>query len=209
MTATLDTTLPTIGILIFEGFLTNEVVAPLDVFTKRDSDGEKLFNVVLVAKEDKVYISEEGLKVLPDFIIGSTRNLAVLVVPSSNNPDAQTEDTTLINFIKEQNKTTAYIASHCAGAFMLGKSGVADHKEIVTYCSGSDALQKQYPNLLVLDDTKVSVAQDGKIISSNGNLVSYLASLDLLEQMTNAGHRKRVEKQLLLHKLKEGLKDGK
>ena len=40
--------IPTIGILIFEGFLTNEIAAPLDVFTKTDPDGNALFNVVTI-----------------------------------------------------------------------------------------------------------------------------------------------------------------
>ena len=201
MIKTIDPSLPTIGVLIFEEFLTNEMVAPLDVFTKKDSTGKSLFNVLLVAKENKIYISEEGLKVLPDFTIDNTPKLNVLIVPSSMNPEKQTSDTALVNFIAQQNKTTDYIGSHCAGAFMLGEAGVANGKQIVTYCSGGEALQKQYPALLVQDDSKVTVVQDGKIISSNGNLVSYIASLDLLEQMTSASHRKYVEEQLLINKL--------
>lgn len=194
--------LPTIGILIFDGFLTNEVVAPMDVFTKKDLYGKSLFNVALIAKEDKIYMSEEGLQVIPDFTINNTPKLKVLVIPSSNKPDEQTHDKLLINFIKKQYETTDYIASHCAGAFMVGESGVADGKEIVTYCTGSEKLQKEYPALLVMDDMNVSVVTDGKIISSNGNLVSYLASLDLLEKMTGKEHRQAVEKELLIHKLK-------
>ena len=197
----LDDNLPTIGILIFEGFLTNEVVAPLDVFTKLDMDGKHLFNVVIIAKENKTYVSEEGLRVLPDFTIDQTPNLNVLVVPSSYYPENQTGDTSLVNFIKAQNKTTEYIATHCAGAFLLGKSGVADNKEIVTYVTGGEALQKNYPNLKVMDDSKISVVEDGKFISSNGNLVSYIASLDLLEKMTSPAHRKSVEESLLLDRL--------
>ncbi|MBC8046348.1 MAG: DJ-1/PfpI family protein [Fimbriimonadaceae bacterium] len=203
ITKTIDTTLPTIGILIFEEFLTNEVVAPMDVFTKKDIGGKQLFNVILIAKEDKIYISEEDLKVLPDFTINNTPELNVLIVPSSNHPDKQINDTVLINFIKEHGKTADYIASHCAGAFMLGEAGVADNKKIVTYETGSAALQKQYPKLLVMDDEIVSVVQDGNMITSNGGLVSYIASLDLLEQMTNNTQRKYVEEQLLINKLKQ------
>jgi transcriptional regulator GlxA family with amidase domain len=203
MTKAINTALPTIGILIFEEFLANEVVAPLDVFTKTDSTGKTLFNVVLVAKEDKIYLSEEGLKVLPDFTIRNVPHLNILVVPSSNHPEKQINDQDLIDFIKDQNKSTDYIASHCAGAFMLGESGVADNRKIVTYLSGADKLQKAYPKLLVMDDNIVSVVKDGKIISSNGSLVSYLASLDLLELMTSPAHRKYVEEQLLINKLKE------
>ncbi|MEX0662383.1 MAG: DJ-1/PfpI family protein [Balneolaceae bacterium] len=202
MSEKFDSKLPTIGILIFEGFLTNEVVAPMDVFTKKDPTGKTLFNVALIAKEEKIYRSEEGLRVLPDYTIRNSPGLTVLVVPSSNNPDNQVRDIALINFIKKQNDTTEYIASHCAGAFMLGESGVADKKEIVTYPSGSTKLQTDYPDLLVMDDNKISVAKDGKFITSNGNLVSYLASLDLLEQMTSKEHRESVENELLINKLK-------
>jgi len=198
----IDSKLPTIGILIFDEFLTNELVAPMDVFTKKDSSDKPLFNVIVIAKEEKVYISEEGLKVLPDFTIKNTPELNVLVVPSSNHPEKQTQDKELIAFIRKENETTDYMASHCAGAFMFGESGVADNKKIVTYCSGSEKLQHDYPKLLVMNDAVFSVVRDGKVISSNGNLVSYIASLDLLDLMTSADHRKYVEEILLLDKIK-------
>lgn len=198
----IDPQLPTIGILIFEEFLTNEIVAPMDVFTKPDSNGRKLFNVIVIAKENKIYVSEEGLQILPDVTIDESPELDVLVVPSSNHPVQQIGDRALVNFIKKQNETADYIASHCAGAFILGESGVADNKKIVTYPSGAAGLKKAYPKLLVMDEQVVPVARDGNIISSSGNLVSYIASLDLLELMTNLAHRKYVEEILLINKLK-------
>ncbi len=193
--------LPTIGILIFEGVIINEVIASFDVFSQSDESGNALFNVAIIGKENKTYQSAHGLKILPDFTISNTPALTVLVVPSSYNPEEQTQDIALVNFIKEQNKTTEYIASHCAGAFLLGEAGIADNKKIVTYCGGGESLQSEYPLLKVLDDTKFSVVEDGKIISSNGNLVSYLAALSLLEKMTSKKHKKYVEEQLLLNKL--------
>lgn len=194
--------LPKIGILVFEGFLANEVVAPLDVFTKAKKDGQALFDVVVVAQQITSYTSEEGLKVIPDVSIATCPDLDVLVVPSSMNPDKQIQDTTLTRFIQDQHQKTVYTASHCAGAFLLGEAGIADGKQIVTYCGGSQSLQLEYPRLLVQDDMVNSVVSDGKIISSNGNLVSYIASLDLLEKMAGKEQRVFVEQELLIHKLK-------
>ena len=194
--------LPKIGILVFDGFLANEVVAPLDVFTKANTEGKPLFNVFLVAEAITPYLSEEGLKVVPDVTIAECPDLDVLVVPSSMTPDKQTQNPTLIRFIQKQHYKTDYTASHCAGAFLLGEAGIADGKQIVTYCGGSESLQSDYPSLLVQDDSVNSVVMDGKIISSNGNLVSYLASLDLLEKMAGKEQRKLVEEELLIHKLK-------
>jgi len=198
--------LPTIGIVIFDGVLTNEVVAPIDVFTKSDSNGNRLFNVVLIAEEQRVILTEEGLSILPDFTFTDSPKLNVIVVPSSMNPENQTSDSNLVNFIKKKSKSADYTASHCAGAFLLGEAGVAKNKKIVTYCSGGEALQKKYPSILVMDDSKNAVVKDGNIISSNGNLVSYIASLDLLEIMTSKAQRKYVENELLLYKLKENIK---
>ncbi|MCB9211577.1 MAG: DJ-1/PfpI family protein [Ignavibacteriales bacterium] len=198
--------LPTIGIVIFDGVLTNEVTAPLDVFTKSDSRGKKLFNVVLLSKEEKVYITEEGLRILPDYTFAESPKLNVIVVPSSMSPQIQTSDSTLVNFIKVKSKSADYTASHCAGAFLLGEAGIANNKKIVTYCAGGESLQQKYPSLLVMDDSKNSVVRDGNIISSNGNLVSYIASLDLLELMTSKAQREYVENELLLNKLKGNLK---
>lgn len=194
--------LPKIGILIFEGFLANEVVAPLDVFTKAQENGKPLFNVLLVAENSGMYSSEEGLKIIPDITIANCPDLDVLVVPSSVNPDKQIHNQILINFIKKQSKKTEYTASHCAGAFLLGEAGVANGKQVVTYCGGSETLQKDYPSLLVKGDKVNAVVTDGKIISSNGNLVSYLASLELLEKMAGTEQRKQVEDELLIRKLK-------
>lgn len=199
----IDKNLPTIGILIFEGVIINEVVAPLDVFSSADTEEKALFNVILIATEDKTYNSAHGLKVNPDYTVSNVPKLKVLVVPSSYNPENQTKDLKLINFIKEQNKTTDYIASHCAGAWLIGEAGIADNKEIVTYVTGGEYLKSDYPNLKVADDNTVSVVQDGKIISSNGNLVSYIASLDLLEKMTSNEHRKFVESSILFDRIKE------
>lgn len=206
MSKEINANLPTIGIVIFNGVLTNEMTAPLDVFTKSDSSGNKLFNVVLVAETQQVYLTEEGLSIVPDFTFENSPELNVVIVPGSMSPEKQTSDTALVKFIKEKSKKAEYTASHCAGAFLLGEAGVAKNKKIVTYCSGGESLQKKYPSLLVMDDSKNSVVKDGNIISSNGNLVSYIASLDLLELMTSKSQRELVENELLLNKLKENLK---
>lgn len=198
----INTNLPTIGILIFDGVIMNEVLAPLDVFSNSDKNNKPLFNVITIAEEDKIYKSAHGLKVQADYLIGNVPNLKVLVVPSSYTPTNQTSNKTLVDFVKSQNKTTDYMASHCAGAFLIGESGIADHKDIVTYVTGGETLKTEYPNLKVANDAEVSVIKDGKFFSSNGSLVSYLGSFDLLEEMTSLEHRKYVESDILFDRLK-------
>ena len=71
----------------------------------------------------------------------------------------------------------------------------------MTWIGGGVQLQKDYPNLLVQNDSVVSFIQDGKFSSSNGNLATYISSLELLEKLTSKEHRKFVESYLYLDRL--------
>lgn len=193
--------LPTIGLLMYNGVLTTEVTAASDVFTKPTEDGKQLFNVITIAETTDPIITEEGLKIVPDYTFSTCPKLKVLFVPSAYDMYAQVHNPNIVNFISEKNKETDYTVSNCAGAQLIGQSGIADGKKIVTWIGGGKQLQKDYPNLLVQDDSLVSYVEDGKFLSSNGNLASYISSLKLLEKLTGPDHREFVESYLYLDQL--------
>lgn len=199
----LDPDLPIIGLLMYDDVLTTELTAPLDVFTKRTKDGEQLFNVITIAETYDFVVSEEGLKMFPDYILENAPKLDVLIVPSAYDMSLQVKNQNLVDFIKSQNNNTKYTVSNCAGATLIGESGIADGRKIVTWIGGGEDLQKTYPNLKVQDDGKISFMEDGKFLSSNGNLASYISSLELLEKMSGKEHRKFVESYLYLDRLQE------
>ncbi len=72
----------------------------------------------------------------------------------------------------------------------------------MTWIGGGKQLQKDYPKLLVQNDTLVTYVEDGKFSSSNGNLASYISALQLLEKLTSKSHRTFVESYLYLDRLK-------
>lgn len=195
--------LPTIGLLMYDGVLESEVIATSDVFAKPDVDGNKLFNVVAIAPSDKPIRTEEGMIFLPDFSFENAPKLTALFVPSSYDMDKIISDESIVSFVQTRNKETTYTVSNCAGAQLIGASGVADGHKIVTWIGGGEQLQKDYPDLIVQDDVEVSYIEDGKFSSSNGNLASYISALNILEKMTSKEHRKSVEDRLYIHRLKE------
>lgn len=195
--------LPIIGLLMYDKVLTTELTAPMDVFTKYSEDGKQLFNVITIAETYDFIVSEEGLKMFPDYTIENSPKLDILIVPSAYDMSLQIKNQNLVNFIKSQNNNTEYTVSNCAGATLIGESGIADGKKIVTWVGGGEDLQKNYPNLKVQDDANVSYMEDGKFLSSNGNLASYISSLELLEKLTSKEHRKFVESSLYLDRLKQ------
>ena len=199
----LNPDLPIIGLLMYDNVLTTELTAPLDVFTKRTQNGELLFNVITIAESYDFIVSEEGLKMFPDFTLENSPKLDILIVPSAYDMSLQVKNQHLVDFIKSQNNNTEYTVSNCAGATLIGESGIADGKKIVTWIGGGEDLQKNYPNLKVQDDGNVSYMEDGKFLSSNGNLASYISSLKLLEKLSSKEHREFVESYLYLKRLQD------
>lgn len=193
--------LPTIGLLMYNGVLQSEVVATSDVFAKPTEDGEQIFNVITIAETKNPITTEEGLRLIPDYTFENCPKLKALFVPSAYDMYAQVHNAKIVNFIRKKNKETEYTVSNCAGAQLIGESGIADGHKIVTWIGGGEQLQKDYPNLKVQNDSLLTYVKDGKFLSSNGNLASYISALELLEIMTSPAHRKFVESYLYLDRL--------
>ncbi len=197
----INDSLPIIGLLMYNGVLTTEVTATADVFTKHTKDGKQLFNVITIAETSDPIVSEEGLKIVPDYTFENCPKLDVLFVPSAYDMYTQVHNQKIVNFIKEQNKNTKYTVSNCAGAQLIGASGIADGKKIVTYIGGGEQLQKDYPNLKVQNDSLVRYSEDGKFLSSNGNLISYVSALNLLKKMAGQEQVDFVDSYIYLKEL--------
>ena len=193
--------LPTIGLLIYDGVLITEVTATADVFSKPTKDKEQLFNVITVAGHKNPIVAEEGLTLIADYTFDECPDLEALFIPSAYDMYSQVRDKNLIEFIRKKNKETKYTVSNCAGAKLVGVSGIAKGKKIVTYIGGGEQLQKDYPDLLVQDDAHTTFVEDGKFSSSNGNLASYISALNLVEKMASKEHREFVESYLYLDRL--------
>ncbi|RFN60417.1 DJ-1/PfpI family protein [Marixanthomonas ophiurae] len=193
--------LPTIGLLMYNGVLQSEVIATSDVFAKPSETGEQLFNVISIAETKQPITTEEGMHFVPDYTFDNCPKLDALFVPSAYDMYAQVHNKKIVDFIKEKNKETKYTVSNCAGAQLIGRSGIADGHKIVTWIGGGEQLQKDYPKLKVQNDSLVTFVEDGKFLSSNGNLASYISALTLVEKMTSPEHRKFVESYLYLDRL--------
>lgn len=179
------------------------MIATSDVFAKPTEEGKQLFNVISIAETESPITTEEGMHFVPDYTFENCPKLTALFVPSAYDMYAQVHNEQVVNFIKEKNEETEYTVSNCAGAQLIGESGIADGHKIVTWIGGGEQLQEDYPNLKVQDDSLVTFIRDGKFLSSNGNLASYISALELVEIMTSPEHRKFVESYLYLGRLQQ------
>lgn len=181
-----DTLTKNIGIVIFDGVLISEVTAPAEVFAPGYGEEEPKvrFNVQLIAESTDVVKTHEGLRILPDATFDDEPPLDILIVPSSFNLEASEKNANVVNFVRQQGTKAEYLASNCAGAFIVGEAGLLKDKKVVTYVGGGEYLQERFPEALVQDDSKHTVVVDGNYISSNGALVSYASAFKLLEMIS-------------------------
>ncbi|MEJ2681027.1 MAG: DJ-1/PfpI family protein [Gammaproteobacteria bacterium] len=190
-----------IGILVFDGFLTSDVTAPIEVFgaATKKSWFSSYELVVISATKNKTVISEEGLKVMADKTIFDDLKLDVLLVPSAYEMDDFIGDKNLINFIKKQGNSASWMASNCAGAFLLGEAGILDGKKATTWAGGEKSLAKAYPKIDVQYDQNVVIGN--KVITSNGGPVSYQAAFELLAKLSSEKFSREISESIQFNRL--------
>ena len=181
-----------IGILVYDGVLTSDVTAPLEVFgvASRLSWFSNYKPVTISVTKQHTITTEEGLKIGVDSWIGDAPELDALILTSSYDMDPLIEDPRLISFIKTTARQSSWMASNCSGAYLLAEAGLLDGKKATTWAGGEADLQKHYPRVDVQVNKNLVV--DGNILTSNGSLVSYQAALKLLGLMTSHAKAREV-----------------
>lgn len=193
-----------IGILVFDGFLTSDVTAPIEVFgaATKKSWFSSYEVVVISVSRNKTVISEEGLQVLANKTIYDDLELDVLIVPSAYDMDDVLNNTNVISFIKKQRGSAQWLASNCSGAFLLGEAGVLDGKKATTWAGGEKRLARAYPKANVQYDQNVVV--DGNVITSNGGPVSYQAAFALLAKLSSESFAREISSSIQFDRLLKG-----
>ncbi|MFC6631849.1 DJ-1/PfpI family protein [Microbulbifer taiwanensis] len=190
-----------IGIVVFDGFLTSDVTAPVEVFGAASKEAWfSDYEVILIsATKNKTITAEEGLTVVADQTIYDELDLDVLIVPSAYKMGPFINNSNLIGFIRNQAKAAKWMASNCSGAFLLAEAGVLDGKKATTWAGGEKELQRDYPKVKVQFDTNY-VVDDG-VITSNGGPVSYQAAFALLENLSSKKYATKIAEKIQYNRL--------
>jgi len=96
----------------------------------------------------------------------------LLIIPSVAYDDSlMKENAELIDWIREQYKTGAEIATICSGAFLLAATGLLEGKTCSTHWNAAANFKRLFPNIDLLPD-KLITAEKG--IYTNGGAYSFL-----------------------------------
>ena len=190
-----------IGIVVFDGVLTSDITAPIEVFGAASkkawfSDYEV---VVISATREKTITTEEGLTLIADRTIYDAPQLDVLLLASAYDMDPWLQNEALITFIKRQAQSSQWLASNCSGAFLLAKAGLLDGKRATTWAGGEKKLAKAYPAINVQYDQNVVI--DKGVITSNGGPVSYQAAFALLARLSSKKYASEIAESIQFNRL--------
>jgi putative intracellular protease/amidase len=172
-------------ILYYDGFCEFEIALTVANFKNQ--------NVYAAALENRVYVSEETQKFMPDRIIAELdpKDIDLLIIPGGD-PSSLYDNQVLKSFITELNKEGKYIAGICGGTFLMAEYGILDNKR----CTGSGSGLK--PDMAIIDlfnkseITDESIVIDGNAITAAGQAYVEMA-LELGKLMKVYKSEKEVE----------------
>lgn len=106
-----------------------------------------------------------------DAFISDIKKTDLIIIPSAL-PMDETEDSRLMyQWLNQQYRAGAEIASMCSGAFILASAGIMDGRSCSTHWSYANAFKENYPKVNLHSDRLIT---DEKGIYTNGGAYSFL-----------------------------------
>lgn len=156
----------------------SSIVGAYKIFTRANEYWKKagrkeLFNIQLAGISKKVEFYEGLFTVKPHTHISDISKTNLIIIPSLNHnyQKAVKGNKPLIDWVAQQYKNGAEIATICTGAFMLASSGLLDGKSCSTHWAAADHFRTMFPKVHLQTDKLIT---DEKGIYTNGGAYSFL-----------------------------------
>ncbi len=157
----------------------SSIVGAYKIFTraneywKRSWHRKELFKIELAGISKKVEFYDGLFTVKPHTNISAITKTNLIIIPSLNHnyQKAVKENKLLIDWIEQQYKHGAEIASICTGAFLLASSGLLDGKTCSTHWAAADNFRTMFPKVNLQTDKLIT---DENGIYTNGGAYSFL-----------------------------------
>ncbi|MDB5232580.1 MAG: helix-turn-helix-domain containing protein AraC type [Chitinophagaceae bacterium] len=161
-----------------EGNNLSSIVGAYKIFSKANEywkayHKKELFTIQLAGVSKKVEYYEGLFTVKPHTNISTITRSDLIIIPSLNHNYLKVvkQNKALIEWIQQQYKQGAEVASICTGAFMLASTGLLDGKSCSTHWSAADNFRTMFPKVNLQTD-KLITHENG--IYTNGGAYSFL-----------------------------------
>jgi transcriptional regulator GlxA family with amidase domain len=161
-----------------EGNNLSSIVGAYKIFTRannywKTNHKNELFHIQLAGISQKVDFYDGLFSVKPHTNISAITKTNLIIIPSLNHNYQKVVEGNgpLIDWIEQQYKQGAEIATICTGAFMLASTGLLDGKSCSTHWSAADSFRTMFPRVNLKTDQLIT---DENGIYTNGGAYSFL-----------------------------------
>ena len=161
-----------------EGNNLSSIVGTYKIFTRaneywRRPGRDNVFSIQLAGVSKEVEFYDGLFTVKPHTSISAITKTDLVIIPSLNHnyQNAVKRNKPVINWIENQYKNGAEVASICTGAFLLAASGLLDGKSCSTHWAAAENFGIMFPHVNLKRD---QVITDEYGIYTNGGAYSFL-----------------------------------
>jgi len=165
-----------LAIYIFDDVEVLDFAGPFEVFSVCGlrTGTEKPFNVYTVAQQELV-TARNQLKIIPHYLMDNCPTPDILLLPGGGgiHPEGtpfgsrrEMNNASLLDWIREKNKTAEMLLSVCTGSLLLGKAGLLDGLSATTHWKAMETMRAAAPNTTILPEERW--VDNGRIILSAG-----------------------------------------
>jgi transcriptional regulator GlxA family with amidase domain len=139
----------------------------------RERGNKEQFKIELAGISEKVDFYDGLFSVKPHLNISAIKKTDLIIIPSLNHNyyKAVNGNVVLIDWIAEQYKNGAEVASICTGAFLLASTGLLDGKNCSTHWAVAENFRHMFPKVDLQTDKLIT---DENGIYTNGGAYSFL-----------------------------------
>ena len=140
---------------------------------RKETGGKELFTIQLAGVSKNIAFYDGLFTVKPHTHISAISKTHLIIIPSLNHNYQKSvkNNQLLIDWVEQQYKNGAEIASICTGAFLLAASGLLDGKTCSTHWAAAANFKKMFPKVNLQTDRLIT---DEKGIYTNGGAYSFL-----------------------------------
>ncbi len=171
-----------VGILIFPEVEVLDFCGPFEVFASAaNGDGERLFDVSIVAETSEIVPCRGGLLVQPHITFRESPAFDLIVAPGGAGTRTEVGNQALIDWIRVQDATTEITTSVCTGLLLLAAAGVPGDQPVTTHWAAFDEAHGYFPDLRLQRDQRV--IDNGHLVSSAGVSAGIDMALAVVERL--------------------------
>jgi transcriptional regulator GlxA family with amidase domain len=166
-----------VAIVVYDGVELLDFSGPYEAFV---SAGQGSFRVFTVGPTHQTVLSQNQLKVTPDYSIDDSPQPDIVVLPGGS-VQAFIQDPRAMAWVSRIAARTELAMSVCNGAYILAGTGLLYGKPATTHWSAIRGLRKAFPKVDVKEE--VRFIDDGKVMTTAGVSAGIDGALHVIDRM--------------------------